>query len=65
MKIVFYPPGLVVNPEDRYSHVEAYVGLDQVNLSSGVCEQHRGRPAWASAQSDQRLCYLRFGKYHI
>ena len=27
------------------------------NLSSGVCEQHRRRPACASAQSDQRLCY--------
>ena len=30
------------------------------NLSSGVCEQHRRRPACASAQSDQRLCNLRF-----
>ena len=27
------------------------------NLSSRVCEQHRRRPACASAQSDQRLCY--------
>ena len=27
------------------------------NLSSGVCEQHRRRPACAFAQSDQRLCY--------
>ena len=35
------------------------------NLPSGVCEQHRGRPACASAQSDQRLCYSRFGKNHI
>ena len=34
------------------------------NLSSGVCE-HRRRPACASAQSDQRPCYSRFGKYHI
>ena len=25
------------------------------NLSSGVCEQHRCRPACASAQTDQRL----------
>ena len=24
--------------------------------SSGICEQHRRRPACASAQSDQRLC---------
>ena len=35
------------------------------NLSSGGCEQHRRRPACASAQSDQRLCYLRFVKNHI
>ena len=35
------------------------------NLSSGVCEQHRRRPACASAQSDQRLCYSRFVKHHI
>ena len=35
------------------------------NLSSGVCEQHRRRPACASAQSDQRLCYSLFEKYHI
>ena len=35
------------------------------NLSSGVCEQHRRRPACASAQSDQRLCYSLFWKYHI
>ena len=27
----------------------------QENLSSEVCEQHRCRPACASAQSDQRL----------
>ena len=35
------------------------------NLSTGVCEQHRRRPACASAQSDQRLCYSLFGKYHM
>ena len=35
------------------------------NLSSGVCEQHRRRPACASAQSDQRLCYSLFGKFHM
>ena len=35
------------------------------NLSSEVCEQHRRRPACASAQSDQRLCSSLFGKYHI
>ena len=35
------------------------------NLSSELCEQHRRRPACASAQSDQRLCYSRFVKYNI
>ena len=35
------------------------------NLSSVVCEQHRRRPACASAQSDQRLCYSLFRKYHM
>ena len=35
------------------------------NLSSGFCEQHRRRPACASAQSDQRLCCLRFETYHM
>ena len=30
----------------------------------GVCEQHRRRPACASAQSDQRLCNSRIRKYH-
>ena len=38
------------------------------NLSSGVCKQQRCRPACldcASAQSDQHLCYLLIGKYHI
>ena len=35
------------------------------NLSSVVYEQHRRRPACASAQSDQRLCYSLCGKYHM
>ena len=39
------------------------IGLE--TLSSGVCEQQRRRPACASAQSDQRLCYSLIGKYHI
>ena len=34
------------------------------NLPSEFCE-HRHRPACASAQSDQRLCYSLFGKYHM
>ena len=35
------------------------------NLTSGCWEQHRRRPACASAQTDQRLCYSPFGKYHM
>ena len=35
------------------------------NLYSEVCEQQRRRPACASAQSDQRLCFSHFEKYHI
>ena len=34
------------------------------NLSSVVCELQRRRPACASAQSDQRLCFSLIGKYH-
>ena len=35
------------------------------NLSLVVCKQQRCRPACASAQSDQRLCYSLIWKYHI
>ena len=34
-----------------------YWASSRENLSSGVHEQHRRRPACAYAQSDQRLCY--------
>ena len=34
------------------------------NLSSGVWKQHRPRPASASGQSDQHLCYSLIGKYN-
>ena len=44
---------------------KVYVGPDVRKPSSRVCEQHRRRPACASAQSDQRLCYSPFGRYHI
>ena len=48
----------------------SYYGLDKMGLntrklSSGGLEQQRRRPACASAQSDQHLCYSLFGKYHI
>ena len=39
--------------------------MSRENLSSVVCEQQRRRPACASAQSDQRLCYSPIVKYHI
>ena len=34
------------------------------NLSSVVFEQQMHRPACASTQSDQHLCYSFIGKYH-
>ena len=34
------------------------------NLTSGVCKQQRHKPACASAQSDQRLCYSLIEKYN-
>ena len=48
-----------------YIHVLKFWALARENLSSGVCEQQRRRPACASAQSDQRLWYSLIGKYHI
>ena len=35
------------------------------NQSSGVCKQQRRRPACASAQSDHRLCFSLYEKYHM
>ena len=45
--------------------VSAIWASTRENLSSVVCEQHRRRPACASAQSDQRLCYSLFIKYYM
>ena len=42
-----------------------YYTSQSENLSSGIGEQHRHRSACASVQSDQSLCYLLIGKYHI
>ena len=36
------------------------MGLDARNLSSVVYEQQRRRTAYASVQTDQRLCYSLF-----
>ena len=48
--------------QTRSHHIWA---LMQENLSLGVCKQQRRRPASASAQPDQHLCYLLSVKYHI
>ena len=51
----------------RFSYLEVNIiwGSPRENMSSRVGEQHRRRPACASAQSDQRLCYSLFAKYHM
>ena len=55
------------------------MGIGREYLSSGVCQQQRCRPACTSVQSDQRnyysliggaqsdqgLCYMLIGKFHI
>ena len=45
--------------------VGEYIGLDVRKPVFSICEQQRRRPACASAQTDQRLCYSLIGKYHI
>ena len=44
---------------------QSYIGLIPTKAVFGVCEQQRRRPACASAQTDQRLCYSLTEKYHI
>ena len=51
-------PDFNVTDDDKWA-------LTQKNLSSGGCEQHRRRPACASTQTDQRLCYSIIKKNHI
>ena len=49
-----------------HSHLLFYLWASaREYLSSGVCKQHRRRPDSASAQSDHRLCYSLFEKYHM
>ena len=52
---------LRIHEREVYMHVQIRTSSRE-NLSSVVCEQHRRRPAFASAQSDQRLYYSLFGK---
>ena len=42
-----------------------FSGLVARKPSSGVCKTTKRRPACASTQSDQRLCYSLFRKYDI
>ena len=56
--------GFCVDADDTCTCIRIRAST-QENLSSGLCEQHRRRPACASAQSDQRLCYSPFGKYYM
>ena len=37
----------------------------QENLSSGICKQQRRRPAFATGQTDQHLCFLLIGRNHL
>ena len=55
----------VRNPKDRFYRDDAKWASSRENLSSEVWEQQRRRPACASAQSDQRICYSLFKKHHI
>ena len=42
-----------------------YMGLDARKPVFRVCKQQKRKPACASVQSDQLLCYSLYGKYHI
>ena len=73
MHIIIYYPGrfgvsLSLTPiSQKYSYFRFphNWASKRENQSSGVCEQHMRRPACASAQSDQRLCFSLFEKYHM
>ena len=62
------PLSVSSDPEHMYRESVDYwniffnLGLVARKPVFGVCEQHRRRPACASAQSDQRLCYTPFFK---
>ena len=52
----------ILNAPRTMNNLKVIWASTRENLSSGVCKQQRRRPACASAHSDQRLCYLLFGK---
>ena len=43
---------------------QRYFGIDTRKLDFAECEQQRRRPACASAQSGQRLCFSFSGKFY-
>ena len=51
--------------KESYLELLLIWALTPKNLSSSVCEQQNCRPACASTQSDQHLCYSLIEKYHI
>ena len=53
----------LLQPNDNLYILTTCVGLGARKPVFGMCEQQRRRPACASAQSDQRLCYSLSGKY--
>ena len=53
---------ILISDNDRKKRNCYYVDLD---VRKPVYEQQRRRPACSSAQTDQRLCYWLFGKYHV
>ena len=62
----FWIPGMEFKSSSHYKNAFSYNwASSRENLSSGLCEKHSRRPACASAQSDQRLCYSLFGKYRM
>ena len=50
---------------NRVQYIEDNMSHDVRKPVFMVCKQQRRRPACASAQTDQHLCYSQFGKYHI
>ena len=60
-----FPNTKVSASKKKSNHILRSFGLQREKTCPVVCEQQRRRPAFASAQSDQRLCYSLFEKYHI
>ena len=71
--IHIYPSLVVVQPKKTIPYITERLLMGRKesnqtnkstreNPSSGVCEQHRRRPACALAQSDQLFCYSLFWK---